>query len=164
MQGRHSLGGDLTLANDNINQIRRLREHLRRLAEDHNLVPTEIEDGTDQLNQTIAAGGERQLVMKEYARPIIGTNVSYIQLGDATRNYKLKNVHFTMLPSFYGIPNEDPLILIRFYATVQTFPLQGLTKDQLRMRCFPFILKDRAKDSLMIFPPNSLTLWEAVYN
>ena len=112
----------------------------------------------------MATSGETQLVMKEYAWPIIGTIVSCIQLGDTTQNYELKNVHFTMLPSFYGIPNEDPLILIRFYATVQTFPLQGLTKDQLRMRCFPFILKDRAKDSLMIFPQNSLTLWEAVYN
>ena len=33
-------------ANDNINQIKRLREYLRRLAEDHNLVPIVIEEGT----------------------------------------------------------------------------------------------------------------------
>ena len=92
----------------------------------------------------MAASGERQLVMKEYARPIIGTVVSCIQLGDATKNYKLKNVHFTMLPSFYDISNEDSLIFIRyFYATVQIFLLQGLKEDQLRMRCFPYTRKDR---------------------
>ena len=102
--------------------------------------------------------------MKEYARPIIGTVVSCIQLGDAARNYEFKNVHFTMLPSFCSILNEDPLIFLRdFYATVQTFPLQGLIEDQLRMRCFPYTLKDRAKVWLMTLPPNSLTTWEAVY-
>ena len=103
--------------------------------------------------------------MKEYARPIIGTVVSCIQLGEAARNYELKNVNFTMLSSFYGIRNEDPLIFIRdFYATVQTFPLQRLMEDQLRMRCFPYTLKDKAKAWLMTLPPNSLTTWEAVYN
>ena len=90
--------------------------------------------------------------------------MSCIQLGEATRNYELKNVHFTLLPSFYGIPNEDPLIFIRdFYAIVQTFSLQGIMKDQLRMRCFPYTLKNRAKGWLMTLPPNSLRIWAVVY-
>ena len=67
MQGRRSLGGDLTLANENINQIRRITERLRRLAEENNLVPMETEEGTDQINQVMAATGERQLVIKKYA-------------------------------------------------------------------------------------------------
>ena len=75
MQGRRSLRRDLTPKNDNINQIRRIRERLRRLAEDHNLVPMEIKE---EINQTMAVGGEGQLVMKEYARPIIGTVLSCI--------------------------------------------------------------------------------------
>ena len=103
--------------------------------------------------------------MKEYAQPIIGIVVSCIQLGEAARNYELKNVHFTMLRSIYGIPNEDPLIFIRdFYATVQTFPLQGLTENQLKMRIFPYTLKDKAKALLMTLPPYSLASWEAVYD
>ena len=59
MQGRRSLGRDLMPANENIHQIRRLRERLRRLSKNHNLVPTEVEEGTNQANQTMAAGGER---------------------------------------------------------------------------------------------------------
>ena len=113
----------------------------------------------------MAASGGRQLVMMQYARPIIGTAKSCIQLGEATHNYELKNVHFTMLSSFYGIPNEDSLIFIPdFYATVQTFLLQRLTEDQLNMRCFPYTLKDRAKACLMTLLSNSLTTWEVVYN
>ena len=65
MQGRHFLGGDLTPAIENINQIKRIRENLRRLVEDNNCVPTKIEKVTDQTNQAMTAGGERQLVMKE---------------------------------------------------------------------------------------------------
>ena len=137
---------------------------MRTMVGNHNLVPTEIEEETNQENQTVVAGRERQLVMKEYARPIISTVVSCIQLGEASRNYELKNIHFTLLSSFYGIPNEDSLIFTwDFYAIVQTFPLQGLMEGQLRMRCFPYTLKDRAKAWLVTLPPNSLRIWEAVY-
>ena len=115
--------------NDNINQIRGLREHLRRVGEENNFVPIEIKEGTIQIDQEMVAGGERQPMM-EYLWPIIGTTMSYIQLGEVAQNYELKNVHFTILPSFYGIPNEDPLIFIwDFYATMQTFLLQGLTEE-----------------------------------
>ena len=78
MQGRRSLGGDLKLVNDNINQIRRLREHLRKVVEENNLVPVEVEEETNLINQAMAADGQRQLEMKEYTWPIIGTTVSYI--------------------------------------------------------------------------------------
>ena len=59
MQGRRSLGRILTPADNNINQIRRLREHLRKVAEENNLVPIEIEEGTEQRDQTMTAGGGR---------------------------------------------------------------------------------------------------------
>ena len=70
-----------------------------------------------------------------------------------------------MLLKFSGAATEDALTFIRdFYATIQTFPLLGLTEDQLRMRCFPYTMKDRAKQWLMTLAPRSLTTWEAVYN
>ena len=67
MQGKHSFGGNLTPANENINQIKKIRERLRSMSEENNLFPTKLEEGTNQLNQTMATGRERQLVMKEYA-------------------------------------------------------------------------------------------------
>ena len=107
----------------------------------------------------------RQMMMRDYARPVIGTIASNIVLGKAVRNYDLKNIHYNMLPSFHGMPSEDPLSFMRdFYSTLQTFPLHGLNEDQLRMRCFPYTLKDRAKAWLMLLPPGSLTSWEEVYD
>ncbi|CAA0839977.1 Unknown protein, partial [Striga hermonthica] len=74
-------------------------------------------------------------------------------------------IHYNQLPSFYGLPNEDPLHFIReFYNVLQTFPLHGLNEDQLKMRCFLETLKDRAKAWFMTLAPDSLTTWEQVYS
>lgn len=63
--------------------------------------------------------------MRDFARPVIGASTSCIILGEAARNYELKTIHFSQLPSFYGMLAEDALNFIReFYAVVQTFPLQ----------------------------------------
>ncbi|XP_048231776.1 uncharacterized protein LOC125370430 [Ricinus communis] len=80
-------------------------------------------------------GAEKRITMKDYAMPTISNTTSCIVLGDTSRNYELKSIHFNMLPSFYGMPSEDALTFIReFYAIVHTFPLSGLNEDQLRMR------------------------------
>ena len=87
-----------------------------------------------------------QINLRDIQRPVIGTSPSCIRLSAAAQNYELKNICFSILPSFHGLPSEDPLTFLReFYITIQTFPLNGLTADKLRMRCFPYTLKDRAK-------------------
>ncbi|CAL8988218.1 unnamed protein product, partial [Prunus brigantina] len=68
-----------------------------------------------------------------------------------------------MLPSFYGLPNEDPLTHIKdIFNAVSSFPLTGVTEDQLRMRVFPYTLKDKAKYWLNSLKPGSLTTWGAI--
>ncbi|CAL9001024.1 unnamed protein product, partial [Prunus brigantina] len=78
--------------------------------------------------------------------PTIPASPSSILLPTAARNYELKSSHLNMLPSFYGLPNEDPLTHIKdIFNAVSSFPLTGVTEDQLRMRVFPYTLKDKAK-------------------
>ena len=72
--------------------------------------------------------------LRDIQMPVIAVNPSCIRLSDGARNYELKSIHLTMLPQFTGLTAEDALSFIReFYSTVQTFPLQGLTEDELRM-------------------------------
>ena len=60
MQARKAFFGRVLIPiNDNINQFRRLREHLRRVAEENNLVTIEVEEGTIQIDQETVVGGER---------------------------------------------------------------------------------------------------------
>nr|GMC68060.1 uncharacterized protein LOC109169442 [Ipomoea batatas] len=103
--------------------------------------------------------------MKDFGRPQVGGSPSCIVLTDAARNYELKTVHYNQLPSFHGSANEDALTFIRdFYGIVQHFPLNDLTEDALRMRCFPYTLKDGAKTWFMTLTPGSLRTWPEVYN
>ncbi|KAL5789432.1 hypothetical protein ACOSQ2_004320 [Xanthoceras sorbifolium] len=91
-------------------------------------------------------------VMRDYALPVIETSPSCILLDELSRNYELKNIHFNMLPFFHGAASEDPLKFMR-----------ELSENQLRMRCFPYTMKDMAKQWLMTLPAGSLCTWLAVY-
>ncbi|KAL5747026.1 hypothetical protein ACOSQ2_024323 [Xanthoceras sorbifolium] len=103
-------------------------------------------------------------VMRDFALPIIKTSPSCILLDDVSRNYELKNIHFNMLPSFHGLASEDLLTFMReFYSTIQSFPLQRLSEEQLTIRYFPYTLNDRAKQWLMTLLAGSLHTWSEVY-
>ncbi|CAH9120103.1 unnamed protein product [Cuscuta europaea] len=145
MLGRRSLNPDLLSLNDQVDLIgKRIKRRLE-------FVP----------NPTM---GDATL-MKEFGRPTVGVSLSCIVLSEAARNYDLKTVHFNQLSSFHGLAFEDALIFIRdFYGIIQNFPLQGVTEDELRMRCFPYTLKDAAKTWFMSLTPGSLRTWVDVYN
>nr|GMD14512.1 uncharacterized protein LOC109169442 [Ipomoea batatas] len=103
--------------------------------------------------------------MKDFGRPQVGALPSCIVLTDVARNYELKTIHYNQLPSFHGSASEDALTSIRdFCGIVQHFPLNDLTKDALRMRCFLYTLKDAAKTWFMSLTPGSLRTWPEVYN
>ncbi|KAB2608529.1 hypothetical protein D8674_011697 [Pyrus ussuriensis x Pyrus communis] len=101
------------------------------------------------------AGDQDDLrALEDFAQPIIPNSPSCILLPTEARNYDLKSSHFHMFPSFYGLPNEDPLAHIKeFYNVVSGLPLQGVSEANLRMRVFPYTLKDRAKGWLMTLVP-----------
>ncbi|CAL8988178.1 unnamed protein product [Prunus brigantina] len=71
-----------------------------------------------------------EVSLEDYAQPIIPDSPSCILLSIEARNYDLKSSHFHMLPSFYGLPNEDPLAHIKeFYNVVSGLPLRGAMLD-----------------------------------
>ena len=96
--------------------------------------------------------------MKEFSLPVVGAHPSAIALNAAQRDYELKNLHYNILPSYYGKPNEDALQFMKeYYNAITTIPLGRLTEDLLRMRCFSYCLKDNAKKWLMALPAGTLT-------
>ena len=106
-----------------------------------------------------------RMSLMEIQRSVRGASPSCIHLSLATRNYELKSIHFSMLHSLHGLPSEDPLTFLReFYTTIQTFPLHDLTEDELRIRCFPYTLKDRAKMWFIILLEGTLATWDEVYD
>jgi hypothetical protein len=60
--------------------------------------------------------------------------------------YEIKSSIIQMLPSFYGLNNEDPYKhLYEFIEICSTIRLQNFSEDALRIHLFPFSLKDKAK-------------------
>ncbi|CAL8089611.1 unnamed protein product [Prunus armeniaca] len=139
----------------------------RRIEEDNSSSSPTSVDSFDNSNfdgeEEMAGNNDDNRALEDYAQPVIPNSPSCILLPTEARNYELKSSHFHMLPSFYGLPNEDPLSHIKeFYNVVSGLPLQGVSEANLRMRVFPYTLKDRAKNWLMTLAPGSLTTWDAV--
>ncbi|CAL8119103.1 unnamed protein product [Prunus armeniaca] len=122
--------------------------------------PSNSKSSSDQEEEEEMAANE---FMGDLDIPTIPASPSSILLLTAARNYELKSSHLNMLPSFYGLPNEDPLTHIKdIFNVVSSFPLTGVTEDQLRMRVFPYTLKDKAKYWLNSLKLGSLTTWGAI--
>ena len=67
--------------------------------------------------------------MRKLAKPVIPSSTSPIDLPEHVRNYELKGMYFNQLP------NEDALTFMRtFYGTVENFPRNGLTNEEIRMK------------------------------
>ena len=74
------------------------------------LAPTEIDNHEEEV----------RVELREFARPLVGASGSCIRLGEAAKNYELKGMYYNMLPSFYGMPTENPLSFIReFYSVIE---------------------------------------------
>ncbi|XP_019173820.1 PREDICTED: uncharacterized protein LOC109169392 [Ipomoea nil] len=103
--------------------------------------------------------------LRDIQRPVIAVNPSCIQLSDAARNYELKTFHLNILPTFNGLGSEDALGFMReLYSTVQTLPLNNLSEEELRMKCFPYCMRGDARQWLLNLPEGSLRTWDDVYN
>ncbi|CAL9005428.1 unnamed protein product, partial [Prunus brigantina] len=115
-----------------------------------------FDNSNSDKEEEMAGNNDDNRALEDYAQPVIPNSPSCIF-------YDLKSSHFHMLPSFYSLPNEDPLAHIKeFYNVVSGLPLQGVSEANLRMRAFPYTLKDKAKGWLMTLAPGSLTTWDAV--
>jgi hypothetical protein len=99
--------------------------------------------------------------LRDHYFPITYTPSSSLQLPNITvAQYEIKPNIIQMLPSFYGLNNEDPYkYLDEFLEICLTMRLQNISEDALRMHLFPFSLKDKAKYWLNSLETNSITSW-----
>jgi len=72
-------------------------------------------------------------------------------------------VMFVERDQFGEHPSDNPNVHFRkFLAKGDTIKLNGVSTDAIRLRLFPFSLKDRASDLLQNEEPNSFTTWEVL--
>ncbi|KAL8149007.1 hypothetical protein AgCh_006138 [Apium graveolens] len=64
-------------------------------------------------------------------------------------------------PELSSVPTEDPnMHIIDFIKICDTFKFNGVCEDAIKLRLFPFSLRDKAKCWLHSLPPGSITKWE----
>ncbi|KAF7801056.1 uncharacterized protein G2W53_044429 [Senna tora] len=85
--------------------------------------------------------------VKEYFTPSKYDSPSSTRLPEIGANqFEIKPSIIQMLPSFYGLSSENPYKHIdEFLEVCSTFKLPNVSEDVIRLRLFPFSLKDKAK-------------------
>jgi hypothetical protein len=103
----------------------------------------------------------KHVLLRDHYVPSTHTPTSSLQLPDITgTHFEIKFGFIQMLPLFYWLSTEDPYKhLDEFVEICSTIRLNNFSEDALRMRLFPFSLKDKAKCWLNSPATNSITSW-----
>ena len=105
--------------------------------------------------------------MYDYTRPSLeGTRTCIARPAVAVNNFEIKPNIIQMVQNsvqFGGLPNEDPnLHIANFLEICDTFKINGATDDAIRLRLFPFSLRDKAKRWLQSLSHGTITTWDAM--
>ena len=102
--------------------------------------------------------------LKDYVRLVVNENNSSIRRQTINaNNFELKPVLISMVQQaqFSGSPLDDPNIhLTMFLEIYDTLKMNGVTEDTIRLRLFPFSLRDKARGWLQSLQPGSITSWQ----
>ena len=91
----------------------------------------------------------RNRVLQEYTMPNPGdTHNSIVRPTVDANNFEIKPAIIQMVLQFQfgGLPSEDPNAhLAQFLEICDKFEMNGISQDAIKLRLFPFSLKDKAK-------------------
>ncbi|KAK5803030.1 hypothetical protein PVK06_030670 [Gossypium arboreum] len=103
--------------------------------------------------------------MYDYAKPSLsGTESSIVRPAVAANTFELEPNTIQMIQQFVqfdGLQEEDPNAhLANFLEFCDTFKINGISNDAIRLRLFPFSLRNKSKQWLNSLPRWSITTWE----
>ena len=102
--------------------------------------------------------------LRDYAMPTVnGASSSITRPPVQANNFEIKPALIQMIQTavqFGGLPNDDPNAHIEnFLEICDTLKHNGVSDDAIRLRLFPFSLRDKAKAWLQSLPAGSITTW-----
>ena len=125
----------------------RLRKEARKNFEEHNLALDSLFASDFDLEEEEVMAEKQTL--KELVAPDLNQQSLCITFPtlDATTTFELKSGLIHLLPSFHGLAGEDPHKHLKgLHVVCMSMKPMGVTEDQIKLRAFPFSLKDLAKD------------------
>ncbi|XP_062113989.1 uncharacterized protein LOC133824999 [Humulus lupulus] len=148
--------------------LRQLRSKKR--IEEHNMdnngVNNNGSNGNNN-NQPTAAGAPlnpAQRAVRDFCMPVVNENLTGIaNPAIDANNFELKPALINMVQQnqFGGLATEDPNIHLAIFLEVcATVKMNGVTDDAIRLRLFPFSLRERARSWLQSLQPRTITTWD----
>ncbi|XP_040988950.1 uncharacterized protein LOC121236567 [Juglans microcarpa x Juglans regia] len=102
--------------------------------------------------------------LKDYVRPVVNDNYSGIRRQTINaNNFELKPALINMVQQaqFSGSPLDDPNIHLAMFLEIRdTVKINDFTEYTIRLRLFPFSLRDKARSWLQFLQPRSITSWQ----
>ena len=140
--------------------MHRLRREARKNFEEHNLALDSLFASDSNLEEEKIMAGNQTL--KELATLDLNQQPLCITFPtlNATTTFELKSGLIHLLPTFHGLASEDPhKHLKELHVVCTSMKPTRVTKDQIKLRAFPFSLKDSAKDWLYYLSSGSIKTW-----
>ncbi|EXB92318.1 ATP-dependent RNA helicase dhx8 [Morus notabilis] len=105
----------------------------------------------------------QQKTLNDYLHPTRTATPSCIMFPPNMPNLDFNPGMIQLLPTFHGLESENPYVHIReFEEVVATFHNRAEAADSVRLKFFPFSLKDKAKSWLYSLRPRSIGTWEEI--
>ncbi|KAL5542568.1 hypothetical protein UlMin_010278 [Ulmus minor] len=109
-------------------------------------------------------GGGNRRALRDYAAPnVVGTTSGIRRPAVQANNFEIKPSFIQMVQSnqFGGMSKDDPNAHIAYFLEVcDLYKINGVSDDAVRLRVFPFSLRDRAREWLNSVPSESITTWD----
>ena len=135
-------------------EIERTLSTLRRETRDRfRELPFDQEEGTAEM------ANEANRTLRELSAPDLAQQPLAIQfpaLGEGV-NFELESGVVHLLPKFHGLSGEDPhKHLSEFRTVVVGMKPENVTEEHIKLRAFPFSLKDEANEWFFYLPPGTI--------
>ncbi|KAF7802111.1 uncharacterized protein G2W53_041222 [Senna tora] len=120
-----------------------------------NLSELFTEEGPSLINMA------EEKTLKELDAPPVQQSPLCITAANLQALLELKSSLIHSLPKFRGLANEDPYNHFKeFHVVCSSMKPDKITEDHIKLRAFPFSLKDGAKKWLFYLLAGSITSWE----
>ncbi|KAM2890004.1 hypothetical protein FF1_013565 [Malus domestica] len=79
--------------------------------------------------------------------------------------FEIRHNMLEILPTFHGLAHEDPnMHITEFLMGCRNILVKGFTAESIKLRLFPYSLKNKARTWLLTLPYASITSWAHMSN
>ena len=149
----HNWCRDLTSGRLIRRQVENLTNNFENMDEGDVEIPNEL--GRNE-NQQVRS-------MRDFLEPQRNTIPSCFVYPPNAQNFRLKPGMIQLLPNFHGLESENPYLHLKEFEEIcVTLNEPTCTQESIKLKLFPFSLKDKAKIWLNSLRPGSITTWQQV--